>query len=106
LALPARKLMWIAILIVRIQAHLDQEFIHLTALLGTRHARMCCQRLGDDTSHAPARIQAGIWVLENHLQPLAHRLAGTAVHCLGWLTIKDYAAAGGLVEAGQEPRDG
>jgi hypothetical protein len=34
-------------------------------------------RFGDDACHAPARIEAGVWVLKNHLQisPVRQRRA-------------------------------
>ncbi|MNL44315.1 hypothetical protein D3C87_1668820 [compost metagenome] len=71
LALAARELMRIAPLVRRIQPHLPEQIANSRHALVRRHLRMRQHRLRDDAAHPPARVQAGIRILENHLQALA-----------------------------------
>src|SRR5439155_1425620 len=56
-----------------IEPHDFQEVAHLTLTVGRVGTTVDGQRLGDDASHAHARIQRGERILEDDLHPLARR---------------------------------
>ena len=92
----------------RRQAHLQQQFGD--ALAQCRLARdepVRAQWLRNDPSDPPARVEARIGVLENHLQAPAQCGGSlTAVQPGQFLTGKEDASAGRAVEPDHEPRDG
>ncbi|MCY1370951.1 hypothetical protein D9M69_580710 [compost metagenome] len=68
---------------------------------------MFAQWLGNDVFHAPARVQAGVWVLENHLDAAAQLAPfGCLERRMRVLPVELEATAGGLVQAHEQSRDG
>ena len=67
LALATGKLVRVAVVVKRRQAHHAQQRQHLLFRLGTRSHAMCHQRLANSVAHGQAWIQTGIRVLENNL---------------------------------------
>ena len=102
LALPPGKLMGIAITIRGVQSNLQQQVIDPESALVGRHLRMREHRLGDDAPHAPPGVQARIRILEDHLQPLAHRLAARFEHARQGLAVECHRAARQRVEPDQQ----
>ncbi|CUJ82633.1 Uncharacterised protein [Achromobacter sp. 2789STDY5608615] len=104
LALAARELVRIARRVVRRQAHQRQQILNPAPRLGRRGAQ--AQRddgLGHDRAHPPARIQAGVRVLEDHLRmqraaraaaAIAQRAAGRRHQAHQQLGQRRLAAAG------------
>ena len=73
LALPARELVRVLHHVQRRQAHGLEQLTHACFQLGlVGDQAMLLERLADDVFHQPARVQAGIRVLENHLDAPAH----------------------------------
>ena len=85
LALAAGELVRIFRAVGRIEADQLQQLADLPRDLGgaLRDAEGA-DRLGDDVERAPARIEAGVGVLEHHLDAAAQRGAGRA-SCFGLL---------------------
>ena len=61
-------------------------------------------RLGHDVAHPPARVEAGIGVLEDHLHPPALLGGGARLGEVG--ALEQHLAAGRRVEADHQPRHG
>ncbi|KAG1532113.1 hypothetical protein G6F50_016347 [Rhizopus delemar] len=62
-------------------------------------------RLRNDAAHAPARIQAGIGILENHLQTLAQGAPAGLRHARQGLPVKADIAARQPIQAHQHAGD-
>ena len=74
------------------------------AELFARHQAVLAQRLGHDVQHLPARVQAGVRVLEDHLHAPAHRAQRRPVTQRGRvLAVELHASARGAVQAHQQP---
>ena len=68
---------------------------------------MLLERLTNDVFHQPARVQAGVGVLEDHLDAAAHGLGISAFEGgVGVLPIKSEATARGVVQAHQQAGHG
>ncbi len=66
---------------------------------------MRLQWLGNDVGNAPARIQACVRILKNHLQLLPQRPPTLRIHFAQIAAEKFNMAIGGNVESHQQPRD-
>ena len=64
------------------------------------------QRLGHDVAHPPARIEAGIGVLEDHLHPPPGARALGRGQPRQFQPVEQHPAGGRAVEAHNQPRDG
>ena len=107
LALAARELVREAPAVRGRQAHGGEQFGHPgLQRRGPLHQRVLAQRLADDVQHRPARVEAGVRVLEDHLHAPAQLPAGCAAqrrrHVLARIA---HAAPAGRVQAHQQPRD-
>ena len=103
LPLPAGEFVREFFAVLRGESHLGKQFGH-----------PCCQRpgircqpvrddgLGDDIPHAPAWVQAGIGVLEDHLHAPPQGRRGGVGH-VG--AVEQDAASGRGVQADDQPRD-
>ncbi len=61
-----------------VQAHRRQQRSHAFGCLRGLDQALLEQRLGDDVADAPARIEAGVGILEDHLHAPAQRLSRLA----------------------------
>ena len=81
LALSAGELVRVAVLEFRRHAHGLHQLQDLFRCLGAVFADMVgFQRLCDDIPHRHARIQAGVRILEHHLQPWPERPEAFLIH--------------------------
>ena len=104
LALSTRELVWVLDHIERRQAHRLEQLGHTgLELFGIADQAVLFERFTNDVVHRPARVQAGVGVLENHLNALAHGLGMVRLESrVGVLPVKGQAAACGLVQAHQQ----
>ena len=70
----------------------------LLELAGAAGLAEVVQRLGDDLGDRPARVEAGVGVLEDHLQVLALGAQGLALELGQVLALEPHAARGRAVE--------
>ena len=73
------------------------------------HRAVLAHRLGNDVAHLPARVEAGVGVLKDHLDALAQlqrALAAGLEDGVRVLPVEVEAAARGLVQAHQQARGG
>ncbi|MNV11203.1 hypothetical protein D3C71_1017590 [compost metagenome] len=92
----------------RRQAHGLEQFTHaLLELSLVGDEAMLLERLANDVFDQPAGVQAGIRVLEDHLDAAAHGLGVVALEGgVRILVVKREAAACGLVQTHQQARHG
>ncbi len=105
LPLAARELVRVLRHVERRESHRLEQFAHpLRQLAAVGDDAVLLHRLADDVFHDPARIQAGVGVLEDHLDapaqlaPLRRLERGMRV-----LPVERQAAPGRLVQPHQQP---
>ena len=108
LALPARELVRILHHVQRRQAHGLEQIAHLgLELILVGDQPVLDQGLAHDVFHDPARIQAGIGILEDHLDPAAQlEPAGRLEDTVRVQAIELKVAARGRVQPHQQARHG
>ena len=107
LALAAGKLVRILLAVRRRKAHLRQQAADpLAQFRPSIRQPECPERLRNDVVHPPARVEAGIGVLEDHLHPapaagaLGRREPGKVQ------AVEQHAPGSRAVEAHDQPGDG
>ena len=106
LALAARELVRVLGHVGRRQAHRLQQLSDapIQRIL-VRNEAMLDQRLGNDVAHQPAWVEAGVGVLENHLDAPPHGAHVAALECrMGVLAIKVEVAARRLIQSHEQSR--
>ncbi len=76
LALAARELVRKLAHVHALEAHRREQSGHVLGRLGGRHQPLLEQRFGDDVRDAPARVEAGVRILEDHLHAPPQRARG------------------------------
>ncbi len=107
LALPAGELVRKLLHVGTGQPHRQQQLADLGAQTrGVAEQTVLAQRLADDVQHLPARVEAGIRVLEDHLHAPAQgaQIGGRRLEHPRVLAVEEDCAAGGFVQAHQQPR--
>ncbi len=108
LPLPAGELVRVLHHVQRRQADRLEQFAHPLFQLGAvGDDAVFLERLAHDVFHDPARVQAGVGILEDHLDAPAQLAALRGLERgVGVLAVEGEAAARGLVQAHQQPGDG
>ena len=108
LALATRKLVWVLAHVQGRQAHGLQQFTHPGFQGGlVRQDAVLTQGFTNDVLHDPARVQAGVRVLEDHLDAAAQLAAFRRFEGgMGVLPVELEATACGAIQADQKARHG
>ena len=108
LALATGKLVWVLAHVQWRQAHGLQQFTHPGFQSGfVRQDAVLTQGFTNDVLHDPARVEAGIRVLEDHLDAAAQLAAfGRLESGMGVLPVELEASARGVIQAHQQARHG
>lgn len=106
LALAAGKLVREEPRLIRAQAHGLHEPQHLAAALLLRADVQKIHRLADDVPGPAARVQGGVRVLENELDPPPERGQGIAAQREDAFPVEQDVAGGGLHKAHDPPGHG
>src|SRR5215213_9931100 len=105
LALPAGKLVRVAIHIVRVEADFPEQFGDALASLFLISYSVNNQWFRDDIAHAHARIERRVRVLKDNLHLLAQFSQLAASHCQHIAVIEDDFARGRLDQSQQTTPD-
>ena len=106
LALPTRELVRVLAQIGRAQTHRLQQAHHRILRSGAAGGETVLkQRLSDHIAHRPARVEAGIGVLKNHLDaPAQSQGVAPGKRGVRVLAVKLHLAPAGLVQTHQQTR--
>ena len=107
LPLAAREFVRVFLAVERREAHVGEELAHASGdRRGPLDQAVGADRLGDDALHAPARIEARVRVLEDHLEPPAQLQHLVRVRGAEVLAVEHDATARRRVQPADEARDG
>src|SRR5215203_1841489 len=104
LALAARELVRVAVVVLGVEADHLEELLHPSLALAagaTAHV-VGLQRLGDDVAHRHAGVQARVGVLEDDLHVPAHAEHPLSVVTKYVLAVEDHLTLGGFEKAQDE----
>ena len=106
LALAARELVWVAVVVLRVQADDLEHLAHPRLALGARPDVLQAERLADDRSDRPARVERRVRILEDELDLAAQGAQRAGLPVGDVLAVVSDRAARRLEQARDEACDG